>query len=68
MLKGAKRYILAGPTQCPKLLLIKERAHPSYRHSVSDWSDPEEALEDGLDEALAIDTIVHEGEVLYIPR
>eukprot|EP00615_Pteridomonas_danica_P004652 CAMPEP_0114341580 /NCGR_PEP_ID=MMETSP0101-20121206/9144_1 /TAXON_ID=38822 ORGANISM="Pteridomonas danica, Strain PT" /NCGR_SAMPLE_ID=MMETSP0101 /ASSEMBLY_ACC=CAM_ASM_000211 /LENGTH=473 /DNA_ID=CAMNT_0001475235 /DNA_START=147 /DNA_END=1568 /DNA_ORIENTATION=- len=67
MLKGAKRYILTPPSECKKLSLIKDKQHPSYRHSVTDWSNPEEASEDGFHDAMAIDTILHEGEVLYIP-
>jgi len=67
MLKGAKRYILAPPSECPKLNLIKEKRHPSYRHSTTDWSNFEMAKSEGFGDARAIDTIVHEGEVLYIP-
>jgi site-specific recombinase len=48
MLRGAKRYILTPPSQCKHLSILKERAHPSYRHSTADWSDPHEAFEDGF--------------------
>ena len=62
MLKGAKRYILAPPTECKGLSIIKEKAHPSYRHSLNDWTDPKEPLKDPkFAEVMAIDTIVHEG-------
>ena len=47
--------------------LIKEKAHPSYRHSTVDWSDFAAARSEGFGDVRAIDTIVHEGEVLYIP-
>jgi len=67
MLKGAKRYILAPPHACPSLSIVKEKAHPEYRHSLTDWSDPREALQEGFGQVDAIDTILHEGEVLYIP-
>ena len=67
MLKGAKRYILAPPHACPSLSIVKEKAHPEYRHSLIDWSDPREALQEGFGQVDAIDTILHEGEVLYIP-
>jgi len=68
MLKGAKRYILAPPRACHTLSLIKDRKHPSFRHSTTDWSHPEQA-KDAFSgpEALAIDTVVREGEILYIP-
>lgn len=66
MLKGTKRYILTPPTECDYLDLIKDRKHPSYRHSQIDWSDPKVA-KSKLSGAKAIDTIVREGEMLYIP-
>jgi len=67
MLKGAKRYILAPPSECKALGVIKEKAHPSYRHSILDWSDELEAVREGFAKVRAVDTILHEGEVLYIP-
>ena len=68
MLKGAKRYILTPPSSCSSLQLIADRKHPSFRHSTTDWSDPADARDHfSPPEAAAIDTIVREGEVLYIP-
>ncbi len=67
MLKGAKRYIITPPWTCSKLSIIADKAHPSYRHSVIDWSDLEQAKSRGFDKVDAIDTIVRAGEVLYIP-
>ena len=67
MLKGAKRYIITPPWTCSKLSIIADKAHPSYRHSVIDWSDLEQAKSRGFDTVDAIDTIVRAGEVLYIP-
>lgn len=67
MLKGAKRYVLAPPWACKGLSIIKDKAHPSYRHSLTDWTNVAEAEADGFAETPGIDTIVHEGEVLYIP-
>lgn len=64
MLKGAKRYILAAPSECKGLSIIKEKAHPSYRHSMADWSDvAEESKREGFTNVKGIDTILHEGEV-----
>jgi len=34
------RYILAPPTSCPQLEILEDRDHPSFRHSITDWSDP----------------------------
>lgn len=47
--------------------IISNRKHTSYRHSVIDWSNVAEAKANRFDEAASIDTIVKEGEVLYIP-
>ncbi|KAJ8607272.1 hypothetical protein CTAYLR_009523 [Chrysophaeum taylorii] len=66
MLKGAKRYVLAPPSSCDRLKIIPDRRHPSFRHSTTDWSDQHDAEADFMD-ADAIDTVVREGEVLYIP-
>jgi Cupin-like domain len=67
MIKGAKRYILNPPHECKKLGIISDVKHPSYRHSVIDWSDISQATSKGFDSVNAIDTIVQAGEVLYIP-
>ena len=67
MLKGAKRYILNPPSECSMLDIIADKAHPSYRHSRTDWSNEDEAKRQGFANARGIDTIVHEGEILYIP-
>jgi hypothetical protein len=67
MLKGQKRYILAPPQACKSLGIITDKDHPSYRHSVIDWSDPVQAKDRGFAGVPAIDTIVREGEILYIP-
>lgn len=67
MLKGAKRYILNPPKECKKLGIISDLKHPSYRHSVIDWSDISQATSRGFASVDAVDTIVREGEVLYIP-
>lgn len=67
VLKGAKRYILNPPTACGQLDIISDSNHPSYRHSVIDWSDIGQAKERGFHNVDAVDTIVRAGEVLYIP-
>lgn len=67
MLKGTKRYILAPPSACKKLGIISDIKHPSYRHSVIDWSDLNQAKASGFEDVPAIDTIIRTGEVLYIP-
>jgi oxalate decarboxylase/phosphoglucose isomerase-like protein (cupin superfamily) len=67
MLKGEKRYILTPPWTCKLLGIISDKSHPSYRHSVIDWSDLSQAFSRGFTKVDAIDTIMHPGEVLYIP-
>lgn len=67
MLHGAKRYIITPPWTCDRLGIIADTRHPSYRHSVIDWSDPVQAEHAGFAHVDAIDTVVHNGEVLYIP-
>eukprot|EP00981_Chlorochromonas_danica_P000630 scaffold143_cov173-Ochromonas_danica.AAC.6 len=67
MLKGAKRYILTPPRTCDRLGIIPDTHHPSYRHSTIDWSDLGQAKDNHFDLVDAIDTIVHKGELLYIP-
>ena len=67
MLRGKKRYILTPPHTCKYLGIISDPRHPSYRHSVIDWSDIHQAKAHNFDQVDAIDTIVQEGEVLYVP-
>lgn len=67
MLKGAKRYILNPPWACKKLGIINDKKHPSYRHSVFDWSDISQARSRGFAKVDAIDTVLRTGQVLYIP-
>jgi oxalate decarboxylase/phosphoglucose isomerase-like protein (cupin superfamily) len=67
MLKGNKRYILNPPWACKQIGIISDRRHPSYRHSVIDWSDPTQARSRGFSKVDAIDTVLHTGQVLYIP-
>jgi oxalate decarboxylase/phosphoglucose isomerase-like protein (cupin superfamily) len=67
MMHGAKRYILTPPHTCKYLGIISDKRHPSFRHSVIDWSDLQQAAAHNFDKVDAIDTIVQEGEVLYVP-
>lgn len=67
MLKGAKRYVLNPPWACKQLGIINDKHHPSYRHSVIDWSDMTQARSRGFAKVDAIDTVLRLGQVLYIP-
>lgn len=81
MVQGAKRYILSPPRECHKLGIVTAKANTLYRHSLLNFGhiyylDTEEgknmpAQERGWLEqsqtALAIDTVLKAGEVLYVP-
>lgn len=67
MLRGSKRYILTPPHTCKYLGIISDVRHPSFRHSVIDWSNINQGKAHHFDKVDAIDTIVREGEILYIP-
>lgn len=83
MITGAKRYILSPPKECSKLGVVTKRKHPVYRHSllnfghisqleqtddfVAKMPNLEREWLDISKTALAIDTVLKAGEVLYIP-
>lgn len=80
MLKGAKRYVLSPPNQCGKMGIFKDRSSPIYRHSLlnfghmayiddedNDMSDEERDWLRDAGQAQAIETVLKEGEVLYLP-
>ena len=67
MIKGRKRYILTPPQTCEQLSIIRDKKHPSFRHSSIDWSDMGQARSHGFADVPAIDTILNQGEMLYIP-
>jgi hypothetical protein len=69
MIRGRKRYILTPPKSCSKLNIHTDINHPSFRHSRIDWSSVEDIRrhQSNFDNVDAIDTIVNEGEVIYIP-
>mmetsp|Transcript_25825 Transcript_25825/g.39626 ORF Transcript_25825/g.39626 Transcript_25825/m.39626 type:complete len:553 (+) Transcript_25825:130-1788(+) len=66
VLGGARRYILAHPSQCNYLSLLP-KGHPSARHSAVDWSDPD--LDSFPEFALAKgnEVVLQAGDVLYLP-
>lgn len=74
MARGHKRYLLAPPSECEALQILK--SGPSLRHSAVDWSDPEHSThgwgkegeaKEAFYKARAIDTVIGPGEALYIP-
>jgi hypothetical protein len=78
MMTGAKRYILSPPKQCSKLGIVTQRGNAIFRHSMLNFGhlnhmdDPDMPQEERewmerSGDAMAIDTILKAGEVLYIP-
>jgi hypothetical protein len=67
MLRGRKRYLITPPWTCDKLGIIADTRHPSYRHSVIDWSDLAQARQHQFNSVQAFDTVVRAGELLYLP-
>lgn len=66
MVRGSKRYILAPPSECSHMALLKDG--PSARHSAADWSDPASWPADSpLYSALGLELILHAGDSLYVP-
>ncbi len=71
MLGGAKRYILLPGTECKYTGVMG--GGPSSRHFGYDGSDlrtlydPKRTSYDDYNEARAVETVLQEGEVLYIP-
>ena len=93
MVKGAKRYILSPPRECPKLGIVTAKGNSVYRHSLLNFGHIQYLQADGgggvnassgngtitamptqergwlelSKTAMAIDTVLKAGEVLYIP-
>eukprot|EP00042_Codosiga_hollandica_P042167 m.383977 g.383977 ORF g.383977 m.383977 type:complete len:758 (+) comp56262_c1_seq1:166-2439(+) len=66
LIKGAKRYVILPPSECPNLYLYP-RAHPEGRHSEVDWSRINLDKYPRMADALATQVIIRQGEVLYLP-
>ena len=78
MMTGAKRYILSPPRECSRLGIVNERGHSIFRHSMlnfghlnhmdnTEMPDAERAWMERSGDALAVETVLKAGEVLYIP-
>ena len=81
MINGAKRYILQPPRECSKLGLFTSNHSPIYRHSLLNYahmrylgdystgmSDEERSWLVRASQAQTIETVLKQGEVLFIPR
>jgi hypothetical protein len=80
MIGGPKRYILFPPNQCPNLGINTDHGSPLFRHSILNFGNVDsdatattttekerQWLHHAMHEALAIETVLREGEVLFIP-
>jgi len=81
MITGAKRYILSPPNECHKLGIVSYQHHPTFRHSLLNFGhinilDSEESKTmpkserewlEAARSAMAVDTVLKAGEILYIP-
>ena len=67
MIRGSKRYILMPPEACKYLAIISDKKHPSFRHSIVDFSNIAQAKLKHFHKVKSIETVVRRGEVLYIP-
>ena len=81
MIRGAKRYILSPPNQCSKLGIFTQKRSPIYRHSLLNFghiqylhndtvvgmSPEERAWLERAATSQAVETVLKQGEVLYIP-
>jgi len=66
ILRGAKRYILLPPSECP-LLYLWPKQHPEGRHAKADWSKLDLQQYPEMAKARATEVVIREGEVLYVP-
>jgi hypothetical protein len=64
MVRGAKRYIMSPPTECPHYNLLLDG--PSARHSATDWGDSTD-YKTTLAKAKATEVIIRAGDALYVP-
>lgn len=80
MISGAKRYILSPPNQCSKLGIVTQNQTPLYRHSLLNFgrynlsNDAESKMSTIEREwlqiagtSMALETVLKQGEVLFIP-
>ena len=66
VLGGQRRYILSHPDQCGNLEL-HPMGHPSARHSMVDWSNPDLEKFPQFKQAKSSEVVLQAGDVLYLP-
>jgi hypothetical protein len=63
---GVRRWILNHPNQCKNLFMFKT-GHPSARHSMIDWSEPDYEKYPAFATAQSNEAVMRPGDVLYLP-
>lgn len=66
VLSGERRYILANPNQCNNMALFPPN-HPSARHSMVDWSNPDLTDHPQFEHARANEVVLQAGDSLFLP-
>ena len=66
VLGGRRRYILSHPDQCEHLAL-HPMGHPSARHSMVDFSDPDLEKYPQFKQARSSEVVLQAGDLLYLP-
>jgi ribosomal protein L16 Arg81 hydroxylase len=66
VLQGARRYILSSPPQIKNLCLFP-RDHPSARHSMVDYTNPDFTEFPEFATARATEVVLQPGDSLFLP-
>lgn len=66
VLQGERRYILSRPNQCSNLCLFAHD-HPSGRHSMVDYTNPDFDEFPEFADARATEVVLQPGDSLYLP-
>lgn len=66
VLSGERRYILANPNQCNNMALFPP-GHPSSRHSMVDWCNPDVTKYPQFEHAKANEVVLQAGDSLFLP-
>lgn len=66
VLQGERRYILSHPSQCSNLALF-EHNHPSARHSMVDYTNPDLQQYPEFGRAKANEVVLQPGDSLFLP-
>ena len=63
---GLRRWIMARPKECQNMHMY-QRGHPSSRHSMVNWSDPDYQKYPLFNNLMVHEVILRPGDALYVP-